>query len=513
MNRISVNRLNVFGFFVLILTSVLTVLSFGYELKADSIILVAISFVLLNQTVVGRITYRSMVFIAACYIPISWNYGHPNLTIMSALLETNPSESFEYFKDLNIVSVLVGILFLTFALFAERVFPKFKNSRLAFIFFIVFILLACSKPVRTIIKKDSTTDYAATFFSNFRYSPISFIYDWYDSYNKYYIYSNEIMEQRNNKPTWTLLNTPSEKKNYILVVGESVRKDYMNAYGFPLENTPFMSSANGMQWDHFLSPGPNTFTSVIRFLTLNDGKNVQLNNNIITLANMAGIETYWLSNQGKMGVFDTGISALAHYSDKTIFTKTGSFNDSNVYDSALLPHVKEALSSDANSKLIIVHLIGSHPLFCDRVEGNVEFDFSGDKISCYVQSIKQTDNLLSSINDMAIDAGLPYSLIYLSDHGLGHRDNGRNLRHAPSTKESYEVPLFITGSDYTEKTVIENHRSGFHFIYALSSIMGIEAKELNTGYDFFGSQNDPQKVNNGEGLMVDLQSLADDPIK
>ncbi len=43
--------------------------------------------------------------------------------------------------------------------------------------------------------------------------------------------------------------------------------------------------------------------------------------------------------------------------------------------------------------------------------------------------------------------------------------------------------------------------------------MGIEAKELNTGYDFFGSQNDPQKVNNGEGLMVDLQSLADDPIK
>ncbi|GEK13721.1 phosphoethanolamine transferase [Aliivibrio fischeri] len=358
-----------------------------------------------------------------------------------------------------------------------------------------------------------TTDYAATFFSNFRYSPISFIYDWYDSYKKYYIYSNEIMEQRNNKPTWTLLNTSSEKKNYILVVGESVRKDYMNAYGFPLENTPFMSSANGMQWNNFLSPGPNTFTSVIRFLTLNDGKNVQLNNNIITLANMAGIETYWLSNQGKMGVFDTGISALAHYSDKTIFTKTGSFNDSNVYDSALLPYVKEALSSDANSKLIIVHLIGSHPLFCDRVEGNVEFDFSGDKISCYVQSIKQTDNLLSSINDMAIDAGLPYSLIYLSDHGLGHRDNGRNLRHAPSTKESYEVPLFITGSDYTEKTVIENHRSGFHFIYALSSIMGIEAKELDTGYDFFGSQNDPQKVNNGEGLMVDLQSLADDPIK
>lgn len=62
-----------------------------------------------------------------------------------------------------------------------------------------------------------------------------------------------------------------------------------------------MSSANGMQWNHFLSPGPNTFTSVIRYLTLNDGVNVQLNNNIITLANMAGFETSWISNQGEDG--------------------------------------------------------------------------------------------------------------------------------------------------------------------------------------------------------------------
>lgn len=126
-----------------------------------------------------------------------------------------------------------------------------------------------------------------------------------------------------------------------------------------------------------------------------------------------------------MGVFDTGISALAHYSDETVFTKTGSFNDSNVHDSALLPYVKSALNQDSESKLIIIHLIGSHPLFCDRLEEGIEFDFSGEKISRYVQAIKQTDSLLSSINDMANSSGLPFTLMYVSDHGLGHSDNGK----------------------------------------------------------------------------------------
>lgn len=513
MNRLLKGNFNILSYLAVLVISILLILSLGYEVKVDSIILLVISLLLLNKTSMGLFIYRILIFIAACYIPISWNYGHPNLTIMSALLETNPSESFEYFKDLNIISVLVGLIFLGLGIYAQRWFPKLKNQRLVFVLLITFVLLSCSKPIRTIVKRDISNDYVSSFFSNFRYSPITFIYDWYDSYEKYYLYSNEIMQQKNNKPTWTILGKPSEKKNIILVIGESVRKDYMHSYGFPLENTPFMSSANGMQWNNFLSPGPNTFTSVIRYLTLNDGVNVQLNNNIITLANMAGFETSWISNQGKMGVFDTGISALAHYSDETVFTKTGSFNDSNIHDSALLPYVKSSLNQDSESKLIIVHLIGSHPLFCDRLEEDVEFNFSGDKISCYVQTIKQTDSLLSSINDMASSSGLPFTLMYVSDHGLGHRDNGKNLRHDPSVKESYDVPFFITGSDYTERAIVENKRDGFNFVYALSEVMGINVKELNSGYNFFDQHNDLQQVNNGEGEMIDYQTLNDDPIK
>lgn len=105
---------------------------------------------------------------------------------MSALLETNPSESFEYFKDLNIISVLTGVVFLSLGIYTQRWFPKLKNKRLVSVLLITFVLLSCSKPIRTIIKRDISSNYVSVFFSNFRYSPMTFIYDWYDSYEKYY---------------------------------------------------------------------------------------------------------------------------------------------------------------------------------------------------------------------------------------------------------------------------------------------------------------------------------------
>lgn len=61
--------------------------------------------------------------------------------------------------------------------------------------------------------------------------------------------------------------------------------------------------------------------------------------------------------------------------------------------------------------------------------------------------------------------------------------------------------------------LVESKRDGFNFIYALSEVMGINVKELDTGYNFFDLYNDPQQVNNGEGQMVDYQMLNDDSIK
>lgn len=500
-------------FVILVLLALMLTIALGYEVKADGLILLSITIAFLKNYRVGQWLFGAFVIIAACYIPVSWNYGYPNLTITSSLIETNPSEAFEFFNDLEIKTLVIAAIFAFFGFFMFKFVPPLRGRKTSAVCLILFSFLLLSKPVRTIIDRNVNANYTHALLSYMRYPPVRFFFDWYDSYDKYYQYNAEIMAQKEVPSSWVITKKPTSAKNTIFIIGESVRKDYMNAYGLPLQNTPFMSSAQGQVWTEFLSPGPNTFTSVMRYVTMNDGINVELNNNINTLAEKAGVETFWISNQGRMGQFDTGISAIANYAEHVSFTRSGSFRDSNVYDSTLLPRVQQALTANEKSKLIVVHLIGSHPRFCDRIEGEVEFDFNGDKISCYIESIKQTDQLIQRIDEMAKQQPIPYNLVYVSDHGLGHRDDGQNLRHDPLVKAAYEVPLFFTGSEFTAREVIDYPRNGFTMVKAISEMMGVSSQRLDALPSFFSSHADEPEVNNGEGELIKFNTLNDDPIQ
>lgn len=497
----------------LILLSFLVTVALGYDAKLDSLILLSITFAWLKSSRFGFGLFSFLILISTCYIPVAWNYGYPNLTIVSSIFETNSSEALEFFKDLEWVTIVTSLLFavLSFTLF--KFVPTITGRRPIVVSVIIFSVLLVDKPIRTIRDRNISENYTKELIANMRYAPVRFVYDWYDSYEKYFIYHQEIMAQKEIPATWVVTKRPDHASNTIFVMGESVRKDYMHAYGFPFANTPFMSQANGQIWTAFLSPGPNTLTSVMRYVTLNNGIDLELNNNINTLAKSAGIETFWISNQGRMGEYDTGISAIANYSDHVSFTRSGSFRDSNVYDSTLLPIVEQALTANENSKLIVVHLIGSHPTFCDRVEGEVEFSFNGEKISCYIETIRQTDALLEEINQLAQAQTIPYNLVYVSDHGLGHKNGGQNLRHDTETRQSYQVPFFVTGSDFHSRELIDYPRNGFAMIKAISELMGVSTEQLSHLPSFFSPYSDVPTVNNGEGVLVPLGDLNDDPIR
>ena len=485
----------------------------GYEVKVDSLILLSITVAWMKASRVGAWLFGALIVISMFYIPISWNYAHPNLTIVSSLIETNSSEALEFFQDLEIMTLAVAVVFASISLMLFKFIPRIQGVKTTLFGLVLFSFLLLDKPVRTIIDRDIEDNYTQALISNMRYAPVRFFYDWYDSYEKYHQYNAHIMAQKEKSSSLLITKKPQQAKNTIFVIGESVRKDYLNAYGFPLNNTPFMSSANGQLWTQFLSPGPNTFTSVMRLITLNDGINIELNNNINTLAESAGVETFWISNQGRMGEFDTGISSIANYANHVSFTRSGSYRDSNIHDSTLLPSIQEALVSSHNSKLIVVHLIGSHPRFCERIEDEVDFDFNGDKISCYIESIKQTDTLLSNIDQMAQKQKLPYDLLYVSDHGLGHRDNGQNLRHDSAVKQAYEVPLFVTGSSFKSREIVQSTRNGFVLIKAISELMNVSSQRLDSLPSFFSSYEEAPMVNNGEGKLIGLDELRNDPIQ
>ncbi len=505
-----VNR--VIKFIALLALAYVMTFALGYEVKVDSLIMLMITVAFLKTSHFGKRAFLVWIALTTLYIPVAWNYGAPNLTIISSLIETNPSEAMEFTQDLELVTVFAAVGFFLLSCILFRIVPAIPLQKSSLLYLAAFTFLIFDKPVRTIIERDINQNYSHAMLDHMRYTPIRFAFDWYDAYDKYYRYHQQLAEQQKIAPTWKVLSHRDSPTNTILVIGESVRKDYMHAYGFSMENTQFMSHANGQLWTNFISPGPNTLTSVMRYITLNHGLGIEAHNNINTLAEAAGIETFWISNQGRIGEFDTSISSVAGYANSVFFTRTGSYADSKIYDSELLPSIKSALSSSNKAKLIVVHLMGSHSAFCDRVEEEPSFQFNGDKISCYVESIEQTDAFIEKINQFAQAQALPYNLVYVADHGLAHRNGGRNLRHDPSKKQSYQVPLFITGTAFTSREVIDYPRNGFTLLRAMSELMGISTEQFKQSPSFLSPYKDEATVNNGEGQLVPFSSLKDDPI-
>ena len=183
--------------------------------------------------------------------------------------------------------------------------------------------------------------------------------------------------------------------------------DYINAFGYPLNNSPFMSG-QGLIVKGLISGGSNTVASLSNMLTKNDQGQANFNKNIIDLANSAGLTTYWLSNQGFISDADTPISLIATKSQYKDFIKYGAFNSQNSSDFELVDRFKQIVDKNTDQpKLIIVHLYGSHPKPCARVNDYPE-QFRANKkeqkqIACYVNSIKKTDDVLKEINSILDD--------------------------------------------------------------------------------------------------------------
>ena len=74
------------------------------------------------------------------------------------------------------------------------------------------------------------------------------------------------------QPRWTINSIDNNKANYVIVVGESMRRDYMSLFGYPTPTTPFLDQVNGTFYSNYISTAPNTFESLPRTLALSDEK-------------------------------------------------------------------------------------------------------------------------------------------------------------------------------------------------------------------------------------------------
>ena len=407
---------------------------------------------------------------------------------MASILATDVNESIEFFKNIPIKNYLLGLSIVPSILLYYNIIKKFnvkfyRNKTLLIIFIITAML---------------------------QQSPFQFFRDSSDAIK---LVNQEIkkLNDLKHKNTWgkSTLNN-SKYDTYILIIGESVRRDYLNAYNYPIPNTPFMSKSNGVIVDGLTATGNNTISS-LRLMLTQPKNNIspQYDKNFIDLVNSSGIETYWISNQGYLGKYDTPITAIAQKSKYKYFIKNLEYNSMNTSDYSLIPEFRKTLQNK-NKKLVVLHLYGSHPNSCDRIIDYPKIleniDPKYDEINCYISSIKKTDSILEDIykillNEQKVNK-LTFSMLYFSDHGLSSSLNNENINlRVGDHRQSYEVPLFTVSSDSLTQKRCTSFKSGLNFTNGLADWIGILNKQVPS-YSLIDCKDDDDVYNQKKLLDI-----------
>lgn len=459
------------------------------------------------------ICFSFIALTCALLLPATIWFGYPTITMISAFLETNFQEAKEFTQSLPLYAYMLSIAVLFFAGYIlylgkkkKYIYNK-KSILITTLIAVVAIVLTIERPIRKMDEKQGF---------EFRHSH-TLIFSFYDSLYKditaYYKLRKSIGINVDLPPSWKINEVTPHYQDYVLVIGESVRRDYMSLYGFSVENSKFLKTVKGTVLDGFTSTAANTTNALLRMFIQMKGVDFVYENNIISLAKQAGFETFWISNQGLVGEWDTPIASLSSLADHRMFMKLGHYESKSVYDSGLLAPFKEYLSLPATRpRLFMLHLVGSHPLFEQRLEHPVHYNYYNTILSSYIQTIEQTDRLLEQIYEILQAKKQSFSLLYFSDHGLETKDRNSpnaSLAHGIS-KASFCVPFVIINSDDTLHKEVHISKSGYHFIDGFAQWLGIKENGLNKTYNFFSPPADSLKVFTGE--YVPFNSLPEDKV-
>ncbi len=488
-----------------------------------SVITTFVSFLLVNRMPKKFfILYTSVIFLVSLFLlPNTMIYGRLSLGMVMSMMQTDVRETYEYLTNIPVKSLLLSLAYIVLfilLLYTYRLYKpdaKAKTNTLIFNLLLFFIGIFYN-PI-TNYAENKTKDYVESMAFSY-YPPVKFAFSTYHHLRTYKQEKERLVNAQHIPSTWEVLSAQPTYKNYIVIIGESARRDYHSLYGYPVNTNPFMSSVNATIFNHYISPASYTVTSIKRMLIQNDKKSFNYPNTVVTLANSAGFETYWLSNQGYLGRFDTDASLIALNAKHTFFANKLDYSSSASSDLTLLPELKKVIAQKTDKpKVIFMHLIGSHSRFCRRLDENYKITpitgVINKEMSCYLTSLLQTDKLIETTYRMLQQNQESFSIMYFSDHGQGHRDKGHfyvGLRHSENTKQGYDVPMIVMSSDDNGRKFIHAKKSGFNFIRQFSEWTRIKTKGTDLKQHFF-TEEQPKKIQVFAEQLIDYDDLPDDP--
>ncbi|MEX9754782.1 sulfatase-like hydrolase/transferase [Providencia vermicola] len=323
--------------------------SMGYYFKPFYVLAMTGLMLYLNQY---RKIYIAIILfytiIASLYFPVGILYGPPDYNIFSSFYYTNTEEAKGFISNINLRYYVLSVLIFFFGMIVCRIkIDISKKVKMASL--LVFIIIYMIQPVKAIYN-NSPKLFLTSGLPETRFFTESL----------YYLdYLKKEKESIEGEDTFGKVTVNNKYDTYVIVIGESVRRDFMHKYGFPINNTPFMNGLNGIFFDNYISAAGSTNFSLSRSLSLYP----TMPNNIITLANKAGFSTYWISRQGQSGKHDGPVASIAKRANETYFVGGKSKISEHIVsdDGPIIPKLIQLLSKPTKKKLIVIHLADSSP--------------------------------------------------------------------------------------------------------------------------------------------------------
>jgi glucan phosphoethanolaminetransferase (alkaline phosphatase superfamily) len=233
--------------------------------------------------------------------------------------------------------------------------------------------------------------------------------------------------------------TTPKSKQFIVIIGESLRSDKLSLFG---NHPKFSPNLDKIKSDLFYSKiyANGTNTDVALPLFFNGTQNlhdINLGNNLFTLAKDAGFQTHFISSQTQ-----NYLKYIMPYIGNV--AKTTILDTKNDLD---LPKQLEQINLKQNN-FVVFQMIGTHSPY--KFYSSKFAKFPNDYDNCVLQS----DFVMSKIFEFAIKNNIP--TIYFSDHGelLGEVDGFYG--HNRFSEAVYLVPFLSYGIENPAKIKSQN---------------------------------------------------------
>lgn len=331
----------------------------------------------------------------------------------------------------------------------------------------------------------------------------------YQDYNSAKAYAKETLAK---KDTHNISNVQASntQQTYVVIIGESTSKWHMQLYGYARETNPLLSEIKEelVVFDSVITPNVHTIIALDKILTLSDFKepNKKINASIVQLANKAGFDTFWISNQKPVGLHESVATIIGSAAKHKSFISTEEAKY-DIYDEALFPYLEKALNATSKKKIIFLHLIGTHSrynrrypstfnVFKDETATAYKHEKSKKLINEYDNAVLYNDFIVREVIEAVRKRNENSYVVYFSDHGDEVYDTMDFVGHNEyrGTRPMFEIPFIAWFSDKYKTAnpsvfTIENLRSRPYnledFIHSFSEISTISFDSFNAEKSIF----------------------------